>query len=275
MLKDIVVNLALGAKRNQAADYAISIADAFQAHLTGIAVVPEPFVPVTGPMETFPADFLDAQRRESERAAKEAVARFAKAADAAGIAAVARTVQASSGGADSSFGRLARAFDLSVIGQSAPGEFPTDAVIEAALFDSGRPVVAVPYIQKNGLTLRCVLVCWDGSRAASRAVGDAMPFLTRAKAVDLVTVQRSEQPSPLEGVEMAEHLARHKVPVDVKHIVSTELDAGNVILSHAADCGADFMVMGGYGHSRIREFVLGGVTRTILESMTLPILMSH
>lgn len=275
MLKDIVVSLALGAKRDHAVDYAISIASAFEAHLTGVAILRALFVPMTGVVDVFPADFVDAQRVQNELAAKLAVDRFTKAAEAAGIAAAAQIADAGSGRAGAAFGRTARTFDLTVVGQSAPEDVSTDAVIEAALFDSGRPVVTVPYIQKTGLRLKHVLVCWDGSRAASRAIGDAMPFLSLAKAVELVTVQRAEQPSPLEGIEMAEHLARYKVPVEVKHVVSAEIDAGNAILSHAADCGADFMVMGGYGHSRMREFMLGGVTRTILESMTLPILMSH
>lgn len=275
MLKDIVVSLALSAKRDHAVDYAISLAGAFEAHLTGVAILPAAFVPMTGVIDAFPADFVETQRVQNELAAKLAVDRFTKAAEAVGIAAAAQSAGANAGSAGTAFGRVARTFDLSVVGQSAPEDVSTDAVIEAALFDSGRPVITVPYIQKTGLQLKHVLVCWDGSRAASRAIGDAMPFLRRAKAIELVTVQRAEQSSPLEGIEMAEHLARYKVPVEVKHIVSVEIDAGNTILSHAADCGADFMVMGGYGHSRMREFMLGGVTRTILESMTLPILMSH
>jgi nucleotide-binding universal stress UspA family protein len=135
-------------------------------------------------------------------------------------------------------------------------------------------VIAVPFIQKTGLSLERVIACWDGSRAAARAIGDGLPLLTRAKAVELLIVQRSAG-GQIEGIEMVEHLKRHRVPVQPKTIVAGDLDTGNAILSHAADSMADFMVMGGYGHSRLREFVLGGVTRTMLESMTVPILMSH
>jgi nucleotide-binding universal stress UspA family protein len=274
MLKDIVVHLALDTKSGHAAAYAISVARVFEAHLTGIALVPDPFVPLIGPMETLPPDFIETQRRENERAAKAAVDRFTKAANAAGITAAGRTMEAKLKGTEEAFAHFARGFDLSVIGQSPPDEPPADALIEAALFDSGRPLIAVPFIQKTGLSLERVIACWDGSRAAARAIADGLPLLTRADAVELLTVQRSER-SPIEGIEMAEHLQRHRVPVRAKTIVAGDLDAGNAILSRAADWVADFMVMGGYGHSRMREFVLGGVTRTTLESMTVPILMSH
>jgi nucleotide-binding universal stress UspA family protein len=121
-----------------------------------------------------------------------------------------------------------------------------------------------------------VLVCWDGSRSAARAIGDAMPFLARSKSIEVVTIARNEEPrDELAGADIAHHLARHKLKVDLKRIVTKDQDVASTILSHAADSGADLIVMGGYGHSRLREFVLGGATRGILGSMTVPILMSH
>ena len=102
-----------------------------------------------------------------------------------------------------------------------------------------------------------------------------MPFLERAKAVDLVIVAEERKNDEITGVRMSEHLARHGVAVNVKRIAKGDLAVQDVILSYAADSGADFMVMGGYGHSRLREFILGGVTRGILNSMTVPVLMSH
>jgi nucleotide-binding universal stress UspA family protein len=103
-----------------------------------------------------------------------------------------------------------------------------------------------------------------------------MPFLHKAGAVEVVIVT-SEPPKSDEvaGADIGQHLARHGLNVEVKRIVSTDMDVANTLLSHAADISADFMVMGGYGHSRLREFVLGGVTRAILASMTVPVLMSH
>jgi nucleotide-binding universal stress UspA family protein len=120
------------------------------------------------------------------------------------------------------------------------------------------------------------MVCWDGSRNAARAVGDAMPLLARAKAVEVVIVaSEAGKSDELPGADIAHHLARHGLKVELQRIVSPGLDVANTILSHAADAGTDFIVMGGYGHSRMRELVLGGATRGILTSMTVPTLMSH
>jgi len=121
-----------------------------------------------------------------------------------------------------------------------------------------------------------VMICWDGSRPAARAIADAMPFLARSSAIDVVIVASGREKSDeMPGADMGEHLARHGLKVDVKRIVSTDVDVPNTILSHAADSSADFIVMGGFGHSRLREFVLGGATQGILAAMTVPTLMSH
>jgi nucleotide-binding universal stress UspA family protein len=137
-------------------------------------------------------------------------------------------------------------------------------------------VLFVPFIQRTGLKLDRVMVCWDGSRAATRAIADSLPFLAKAKAVEIVIVGSKEgQRDQVPGADLGQHLARHGLKVDVKRITSPEIDVASTILSYAADSNADMIVMGGYGHSRLREFVLGGVTRGLLESMTVPVLMSH
>jgi nucleotide-binding universal stress UspA family protein len=276
MIKDLVVNLAIGNPRDVAVDYAVSIAEAFDAHLCGIAFSYEPVVPPSI-MGGIPADVIEAQWAASEQAADAAIAGFEAMAKREGIAAEHRKLEASLGGAGDLFGRLARRFDLSVVGQAEPKHGPAqDLVIEGALFGSGRPVIVVPYIQKGGLKLDRILICWDGSRPAARAIADAMPFLTRAAAIDVVIVASGrERSDEIPGVDMGEHLARHALKVEVKRMVSTDLDVPNTILSYAADSGADLIVMGGFGHSRLREFVLGGATRGILASMTVPALMSH
>jgi nucleotide-binding universal stress UspA family protein len=185
-------------------------------------------------------------------------------------------LDATFGGAPTLFAQIARRFDIAVVGQAQREQGATDALmIEGALFESGRPIIVVPYIQKRGLTLERVLVCWDGGRTAARAIADAMPFLARAKAVDIVIVAEERKNDEITGASMSEHLARHGVAANVKRIAKGDLDIENVVLSYAADSGADFIVMGGYGHSRLREFILGGVTRGMLASMTVPVLMSH
>ena len=153
---------------------------------------------------------------------------------------------------------------------------PDEVVDEGVLFDSGRPVIFVPFIQQAGLKLDRVMVCWDGSRAATRAIADALPFLRKAKQVEIVMVANGRSKSDeIPGADLGQHLARHGLKVEVKRITSPDIDVASTILSYAADSSADMIVMGGYGHSRLREFILGGVTRGLLESMTVPALMSH
>ena len=151
-----------------------------------------------------------------------------------------------------------------------------EVMIEAALLGSGRPILIVPYLHEGGVKFDRFLVCWDGSHNAARAIADAMPFLTRAKRVEVVTVATDEDADDsMVGLYIAHHLARHDVIVDVRNILAHGQDVSLRIRSHAAQQSADLIVMGGYGHSRLREFVLGGATRDILESTVVPTLMSH
>lgn len=229
-----------------------------------------------GTLGGVPVDLIELQREENSKTAKGAVDRFEAATKKAGIVAQSRILDATFGGAATLFARTARRFDLAVVGQAQREHGASEELmIEGALFESGRPVVVVPYIQKSGLTLERVLVCWDGGRTAARAVGDAMPFLERAKTVDIVIVAEERKNDEITGAKLSEHLARRGIKANVKRIAKGGLAVDAAILDYAADGGADFMVMGGYGHSRLREFILGGVTRSILASMTLPVLMSH
>jgi nucleotide-binding universal stress UspA family protein len=276
MIKDLIVNLTESEGRDVAGPYAISIAEAFDAHAAAVAFSYDPVIPPTI-MGGIPASLIDDQRAENDKAAADARARFDAAAKRSGISFESRVMNASVPGAADRFGAMARRFDLAVIAQAEPDKIaPEEVIVEGALFGSGRPVLVVPYIQKSGLALGRVVVAWDASRSAARAVADAMPFLAKATAIEVVIVA-SERPKSDEvaGADIGHHLARHGLKVDVKRIVATDTDVANTLLSHAADAAADFIVMGGYGHSRLREFVLGGATRGILSSMTIPVLMSH
>ncbi len=276
MIKDIVVNLSVGEKASPAGDYAVSVAAAFDAHLAGIAFLYDPIVPVSG-AGYIPAEVIETQERDNEAATKAALERFTAASARAGVTAEPLTLSASFAGVGEQFGRIARRFDLSIVGQAEPETSGVEEIIaESALFESGRPVIIVPYIQKGPLKLDRVMVCWDGSRTATRAIADAMPLLHRSGRVEVVIVANERgKKDEIEGADMGAHLARHGLNVEVKRTVLGDIDVADVILSHAADAGTDFIVMGGYGHSRLREFVLGGVTRSILRSMTAPVLMSH
>ena len=190
--------------------------------------------------------------------------------------AASRSAPASLGAADQ-FGRIARRFDLAIVGQAEPQNNAIEELIaESALFESGRPVIVVPYIQKAPLKLDRVMVCWDGSRPAARAIADAMPLLEKAG--------RSKSSSSPTSAARGRDRRRRYGPASgaprpqgrrQAHQSAADIDVADALLSHAADSGTDFIVMGGYGHSRLREFVLGGVTRSILRSMTVPVLMSH
>ncbi len=275
MIKDIVVSLGLGAK-DPAGDFAISVAEAYKAHITGLAFLYEPIIPGAA-MGVIPPEFIESQRVEADKRARAAVTRFEAAANRAGVSVDTLVQGASVSGAADRLAHIARRFDLVVVGQADADEgLPDDVLNEAALFESGRPVIFVPFIQRTGLKLDRVMVCWDGSRAATRAIADSLPLLKKAKLVEIVIVaSKPGKGDEIAGADLGRHLARHGLKVEVKKITSSEIDVPSTILSYAADSSADMIVMGGYGHSRLRQFILGGMTRTILESMTVPVLMSH
>jgi nucleotide-binding universal stress UspA family protein len=277
VVKDILLHLSTAAGRDPAIDYAVSAAGTFGAHLGAIAFAYEPIPPpVFGVAEAMPPQWYDTQRASAENAAEAAVAQFEDAARRAGVSHDSQLLSAPIAEASDQFARAARRFDVSFVRQSDPGNPAySTLVIEAALFGSGRPVVVVPYIQKGGLALEQVMICWDGSRNAARAVADAMPFLERAKAVEIVMIGSGRKDDDRAAGDLARNLSRHGLQATIERIVAPDLDVANTMLSHAADASADFIVMGGYGHSRLREFVLGGATRGILASMTVPTLMSH
>ena len=276
MLKDVLVNLSVADERDPACEYAMSVAKAFNAHLTGIAIAYDPTVPaIAGGCEVMLPGWVEEERGKAAERAKFAAAKFEAATEREGLSAEARLLDATVGKAAHLFAQIARSFDLSLVQQNDP-ERPEyeDLIITAALFDSGRPVLIVPYIQAEGLGLNRVMLCWDGSRNAARAIADAQPFLARAKAIELMTVSRDIKNEGLHD-DIARHLARHDLKVEVENVIATDLDVPDAILSHAADTSTDFIVMGGYGHSRMREFILGGATRGMLATMTVPTLMSH
>jgi len=274
MIKDILVNLSYRTSQDGVSNYALSVAETFGAHIVGTAFA----YPVMASGVRLSANFIRAQQPEAQERAESVAAAFDEATRHAGVSAETRRIEAGIGDVPTQFAHIARRFDLSVIGQfERDRDHPTtNIVIEAALFESGRPVLIVPFIQKDRLKLDHVMVCWDGSRAAARAVADAMPFLTRSgKASIVVADTQSAKSADLPGADIATHLTRHGVNVTIERIPVGKIDVSNAILSYAADTDPGLIVMGGYGHSRLREFILGGTTRGMLASMTKPTLMSH
>ena len=173
-----------------------------------------------------------------------------------------------------------RAADLIVASQSDPdwemsGLF--DAPERLAL-ESGRPVLIVPYAGRFGEIGKRIMVAWSGKREGARAVFDALPLLKSADKVALLCVVGGDadgESGQLPGAEIAASLARHGVKVTVRKTMADEIGVADEILARLADEGSDLLVMGAYGHSRLREMVFGGVTRHILRHMTVPTLMSH
>jgi nucleotide-binding universal stress UspA family protein len=277
MIKDIIVHLEHKITRDPARDFAISIAETFDSHIAGVAFANTPDFAGYLVME-MPPDIVARMVAESEKVASAAIERFDAAARRSLVSAEHRLLKATGASAPATLATLARRFDLSVLMQSEPDGVDNDDMIEAALFESGRPLIMVPYIQKDGLKLDRVVCCWDGSRAAARAINDALPLLVKAKAVDLLIVlneKTSSAPNVIRGAEIANHLARHDVKVEITTIPAADIDVTSAILSYVADCSGTLIVMGGYGHTKLREFILGGVTRDVLKSMTVPVFVSH
>jgi nucleotide-binding universal stress UspA family protein len=143
---------------------------------------------------------------------------------------------------------------------------------------AGRPVLVVPHFGPPRNLGSNVLVAWNASREASRAVNDAMPFLRRANKVTVLAVdpQRGgDAHREIPSADIALHLSRHGVKPEAAQVAAPEIEAGEIILSQASRLGANLIVIGAYGHSRFREYIFGGVTRHLLRHMTVPVLMSH
>jgi nucleotide-binding universal stress UspA family protein len=175
----------------------------------------------------------------------------------------------------------ARYADIVIAGQRPPSKEDDTAIArdfcEELVLAAGRPVLFVPYAGRFASFGKRVLVAWNASRESARAVTDALPILQRAETVQVVAFEpvQGGDHGDIPGADISLYLARHGVKVTAAQQRSEGVDVGSQVLSRAADLDADLIVMGAYGHSRLREIVLGGVTRTILESMTVPTLMSH
>ena len=175
----------------------------------------------------------------------------------------------------------ARYADLAILGQRNPTDTSLAAVsdvVGTTLLSSGRPVLVLPYLGDFSAVGRNILAGWKSTREAARAINDAMPLLQRADTVTVLAI------NPEHGIggdgdvpasDIALHLARHGVKASAAHTVAKEIPEGDALLNYASDNGADLIVAGGYGHSRMRELMFGGVTRTLLTSMTVPVFLSH
>lgn len=276
-IRDILVHLDAAPAAAARLNLAAALARRHDARLTGLVVIDIVLPPIAthdgggaalGPL-------LDAMRRDALVEAEGIRTRFEETLSRVGVTGEWRVAEGLTAELVARHGRTA---DLIVLGQPDPedGAPNATAVFEGALFSSGRPVLMVPHTGRFTQVGRRALIAWNGRREAARAVHDALPLLAGAEHAVVLTAG----PAPPEAeddptAEIRRHLARHDLPVSAAHETTTDLDIATILLNRAADSDADLLVMGAYGHSRLREFVLGGATRSILRQMTLPVLMAH
>lgn len=273
--KTILVHIDPGRRCSVRVDVAIRLAQQHDAHLVALHAL-APFEPPGYVMAEMGPAIIEVQKRAGAAEMARTEGEFTKQASAAGL----RNVEWRTAVDDpvEAMTLHARYADLVVIGQTDPSDgsniaadFPERLVLAA-----GRPVLILPNAGSFPTIGKRILVAWNPSREATRAVTDAIPLLRLADKVHVMAVNpRRGEHGNVPGADIGLYLARHGVRVEVKSDHGAEIDVGNELLSRAADLDADLIVMGGYGHSRLKEWVLGGATRTILASMTAPVLMSH
>lgn len=276
-LKNILVHLDDSKSSKKRCEAALALAAAHDAHLTGLVAVTAPSLP--GYIRAnLPREAVEAQESYLREVLENAGAAFEKAAKTWNVPHELRKLRAAESDIGEAIALHGRHADIIVMGQEdeEDGSTLSREVMEEVLLSAGRPLLLVPYIGASKPIGKRVLIAWDGGREAARALNDALPLLEGAEAVMLLIANPKDSPNEREaGSDIALHLARHDVPVEVHKIHVSEVSIGDALLDQVADLGADLVVMGGYGHSRLRELVLGGVTRQMLQQMTVPVLMSH
>jgi nucleotide-binding universal stress UspA family protein len=171
--------------------------------------------------------------------------------------------------------RRAQAIDLVILGQRTPDHATGLDAPEEVVLACGRPVLVVPYAGHRDRIGETAIVAWNGSREAARAVQDALPLLAASASVTVLLVNPEEDADIEDADGLVGHLARHGLNAQKRIVREDILAVSDVVLTQVAALGADLLVMGAYGHSRLREMILGGVTREILRKMSVPILMAH
>lgn len=265
-----------GATLGPAPALALDLAERFGAHVNGVALAVDPIVPgfVVAPL---PVEVIERARAQAITQAETACRRFDAETTRRDISSETRVAEILMGGAPDGFVAACRTTDLVVIGQDDPDrpEPMRETMIETALFEGCAPVLLVPYITRATPSFARVTIAWDGGRTAARAVHAALPILKQAEKITVLMVGKASSTPGEPGGDLATWLSRHGLDVEVVSLEAPEISVADALLDHATDRSVDLLVMGGYGHSRVREFLLGGATRGILTTMTIPVLMAH
>jgi nucleotide-binding universal stress UspA family protein len=277
MLKNLLVHIPSERQVRAVVDGAISLAVARDAHLDAVSVGYESAnvgLVVDGGAAV--AAVFEVEHERALARANAALAVFEAEARNAGITYGLKALADLPVEAATTVGVSARLYDLAIALQPEPDRDTFDNVMpQEILFQSGGPVLFIPYTHKGPFEPRHIGIAWDGSRLAARAVRDAAPFLARAESITIISINETQAPAGADAAILAAYLARHGQKAQIERSSADHADIQPTILSIAADTGLDLIVMGAYGHSRLRERLLGGVTRGMLQSMTAPTLMSH
>jgi len=274
-LKDILVHLDADQACDTRTESAIALASDHEAHLTAVFALSFPDIPAYVQSQ-ISANVIEAHIADARKQGEGIVEVFATKAEKAGLSYETAMVE---GDHDDVLTLRGRYADLIVVGQNGPGGTEQAAksdMPDRLIMSAGRPVLVVPYAGRFAALGRHVVVAWDASRQASRAVNDALPILTGADKVQVLSVNpESKGLGDAPGADICRHLARHGIMAESSSVRTDEISAADMLLSRIADDGADMIVMGAYGHARWRELVLGGFTKHMLKHMTVPVLMSN
>jgi nucleotide-binding universal stress UspA family protein len=280
MINDILVHIPTERPVRPVVDASVSLAATFGAHLDALAIgyvsASSAFVMDGGAAAAVAAVFEMERERAAQRAAA-ALEIFETEAKNAGISYHSRSAGELPGDAAAAIGTAARLYDLAVVLQpDAERDTFDNTIPREALYQAGGPVLFVPHIFRGAFKAKRIGVCWDGSRLAARALRDARPFLARADALVAISINGADNlPTEVSSDKLAKHLARARLPIRLIDLPAARSEIQSTILSLAAEKNLDMLVMGAYGHSRLQEGILGGVTREMLQTMTVPTLMSH
>jgi nucleotide-binding universal stress UspA family protein len=279
VLGEIVVFIDGGTETANILNFAATLAQEHSARLISVFMQPEPTVT---PAETFARgkgmrSMIDVHQAQLERIEADYRAQFEDVVRRHGIRS--ESEWRSLPYLSSEVGVHAYYADLVVIArpESAGQTASPPGLAESLVMSSGRPIIVFPPRHKVSQVNR-ILVAWNATRESIRAVADALPLLVKAKAVEVLVIDHQRRPESHgqePGADIARHLARHGAHVEVRRLSSDGKDVGRLLLSQAAVFGADLLVMGAYGHTHLREWMFGGVTRTVLYEAGLPVLMSR
>ena len=278
-MKNILVHLDNSKACEHRVEAAIALAKRQGGHVTGAAIALRSITANYIGIQ-IPKRFLEDQQQLIDADAQTAADTFTLSTKAAGVESTTEIIYTNAARAADRLAYMARSMDITFLGQPNPDEDNRSymaQLLEGVLFDSGRPIYLVPYIGRIEMTHRNAVLAWDGGKKAARAINDALPLLQGRGKVTLLmvngkhsSVRKDHQP----GEDMLRHLHSHGIDAQLENISLQDIKTDAAILNYLSDAGADLLVMGAYGHSRLRERAFGGVTHNMLQCMTTAVLMS-